>query len=211
MAGGYSFGMSQKNHDPPKKALPKRLIRLSLWLVAAVITVFALQVGLLAFPQLLLSNKAESGSVVVYYDGHFDPGVQQLVNDTDYRLRAGGFGDPENPERIFFFRDQGEFVILGGYVAFVMGARHPELFAGVIPMGAYTDAAVAIPESEGRLPRYYVAVGDQDEVLEGCRASAAQLTKAGLTVRLRIFEGVGHSFPPGHDSELRRALKFVLK
>jgi len=99
----------------------------------------------------------------------------------------------------------------GGYVAFVMGARHPELFAGVIPMGAYTDAAVAIPESEGRSPRYYVAVGDQDQVLEGCRASVEQLTRAGLAVRLRVFEGVGHSFPPRHDSELRRALKFVLK
>jgi predicted esterase len=97
----------------------------------------------------------------------------------------------------------------GGYVAFVMGARHPERFAGVIPIGAYTDAAVAIPESDGRLPRYQVIVGDQDEVLEGCRASAQALSEAGLTVRLREIAGLGHDLPQQH--ELRRALRFVLK
>ena len=98
--------MREKESHSKKKPLSKRLICLSLWLVTVVIAVFALQVGLLAFPQVLLSNKAEAGSVVVFYDGDPDPTVQQLVEDTDHRLRAGGFGDPENPERIFFFRSQ---------------------------------------------------------------------------------------------------------
>ena len=90
-----------------KKSLSRRLLRLSLWLTGATIAVFGLVVGLLAYPQLLMSNEAEAGSVVVYYDGEADPAVQQLADDTDHRLRAGGFGSPEKPERIFFFRDQG--------------------------------------------------------------------------------------------------------
>ena len=90
-----------------KKPLRRRLIRLSLWLAAAVIAAFGLQVGLLAFPQILLKDKAEAGSVVVYFRGDPDPTVQRLANETDSRLRAGGFGNPENPERIFFFRDHG--------------------------------------------------------------------------------------------------------
>jgi hypothetical protein len=61
-------------------------------------------VGLLAFPQVLLANRAEAGVVVVYYDGNPDPGVQRLADDTDRRLRAGGFGDSENPARLFYFR-----------------------------------------------------------------------------------------------------------
>jgi len=90
-----------------KKYLPKRLLRLSLWLTGATIAVFGLVVALLAFPQLLLPNKAEAASVVVYYEGEVDPAVQQWADDTDLRLRAGGFGNPERPEHIYFFRDQG--------------------------------------------------------------------------------------------------------
>ena len=90
-----------------EKLLRSRLIRYSAWLVAVVMVVFGLQVGLLAFPQLLLANKAEAGSVVVYYDGDADPGVQILADDTDRRLRAGNFGVTGDPARLFFFRDQG--------------------------------------------------------------------------------------------------------
>jgi len=54
-----------------KKPLRRRLIRLSLWLAAAVTSAFGLQVGLLAFPQILLKDKAEAGSVV----GNLTPGA----------------------------------------------------------------------------------------------------------------------------------------
>jgi len=150
--------MSEKERHSKKKPLSKRLIRLSLWLVAVVIAVFALQVGLLAFPQVVLSNRAESGSVVVYYDGDSDPAVQQLVEDTDRRLRAGGFGDPENPERIFFFRDRRLYSI------FARMARQPTEAQGfgISALGTtYVSGprVEALGEHTGRAPRYSVWEG----------------------------------------------------
>ena len=91
------MSMSETRPSSPKKSIPKRLIRLSLWLGTVVIAVFALQTGLLTFPQVVLPNRAEAGSVLVYFDGDPDPAVQILVEETDHRLRSAGFGDPENP------------------------------------------------------------------------------------------------------------------
>ncbi len=116
-------------------------------------------VGLLAFPQLLMSNKAEAGSVVVYYDGEADPTFQQVADDTDHRLRAGGFGNPDSPERIFVFRDQGL------YSLFARLARVPTQAQGfgLSILGAtYVSAprVEALGERTGRGPKYSVWEGN---------------------------------------------------
>jgi hypothetical protein len=141
-----------------KKPLLRRLIRLSLWVIAVVMGVFGLQVGLLAFPQVVLSSKAAAGSVVVYYHGDPDPIVQQMVDDTDRRLRAGSFGDPAEPERIFFFRDQGL------YSLFTRLARVPSDVQGfgISFLGTtYVSGprVEALGDRTGRAPRYSVWEG----------------------------------------------------
>jgi len=143
---------------PQKKHLGRRLLRLSFRLVVVVVAVFGVQVGLLAFPQVLLPNKAEAGSVVIYYDGDPDPLVQEWVQATDHRLRAGGFGDPDFPERIFFFRHQGL------YAFFTRLARQPAEAQG-FGISALGTTYVSGPRVEdlgertGRAPRYSVWEG----------------------------------------------------
>jgi hypothetical protein len=141
-----------------KKSLPKRLLRISLWMAGAAIAVFGLALGLLAFPQLLLPNKAEAASVVVYYEGEVDPAVQQWADDTDLRLRVGGFGNPEKPERIYFFRNQGL------YSFFTRLARVPNEAQGfgISILGAtYVSGprVEALGEHTGRGPKYSVWEG----------------------------------------------------
>jgi hypothetical protein len=141
-----------------KKFLPKRLLRISLWLTGATIALFGLVVTLLAFPALLLHNKAEAASVVVYYEGEVDPIIQQWADATDLRLRAGGFGNPEKPERIYFFRDQGL------YSFFTRLARVPNEAQGfgISILGAtYVSGprVEALGERTGRGPKYSVWEG----------------------------------------------------
>jgi len=146
-----------------KKTLRGRLVSYSAWLIAVVIAVFGVQVGLLAFPQVLLSKTAEAGSVVVYYRGDPDPAVQQLVDATDHRLQIGGFGNPESPERLFFFRDPGL------YSLFTRLARLPSTpqgfgisFLGTTYVSGPQVEALrteAMGERTGHIPKYSVWEG----------------------------------------------------
>ena len=56
-----------------EKLRPRRLLRWGASLVGVVVLVICFQVGLLAFPQLLLTNEAVTGSLVVHYRGETDP------------------------------------------------------------------------------------------------------------------------------------------
>ena len=89
-----------------KKPLSSHFVRWSLRLIGLAFAVFALQIGLLAYPQVLLSKEADAGSVVVHYRGDQDPAIQKMASQTDHRLQLGGFGNPEYPSHIFFFPDQ---------------------------------------------------------------------------------------------------------
>ncbi len=150
--------MAQEEPASARTPLSKRLLRWSLRVAAVLISVFALQVGLLAFPQAILRNQAEAGSVVVYYPGDPDSAIQELAQATDHRLRAGGFGNPDSPERIFFFPDQGL------YSFFARLARvQPEAQGfGVSYLGTnYVSGTrvTALGERTGRSPRYSVWEG----------------------------------------------------
>jgi hypothetical protein len=72
----------------------------------AMIALFALQITVLAFPQLLISNSVEYGTVTVYYDGTPSADIGQLASEVDKRLQGSGFYDPSRTERVFFFQSQ---------------------------------------------------------------------------------------------------------
>lgn len=100
----------------------------------------------------------------------------------------------------------------GGFMAYNVGLRRPQQFCGIIPVAGRYDPALASPPdaAAGRLPRFCILVGADDRVADGNRRAARSLTDAGAAVELRVFEGVGHGFPPERDAELTRALEFVL-
>ncbi len=100
----------------------------------------------------------------------------------------------------------------GGFMAMAVGARNPDVFAGVIPMaGGYIPAIDSPPPAQPGAPRYFFMIGSQDEAKPQCREAAADFEAAGYAVKLRIYPGVGHTFPRFTDRELGKALRFVLE
>ena len=98
----------------------------------------------------------------------------------------------------------------GGFMAMAIGARHPGVFAGVIPMaGGYIPAIDTPTSAPHGKPRFFFMVGSQDEAKPQCRKAAEDFEVAGYTVKLRIYPGVGHTFPRFTNRELGKALKFV--
>ena len=100
----------------------------------------------------------------------------------------------------------------GGFMAMAIGARNPDIFAGIIPMaGGYIRAIDFPPPVPPGAPRYFFMVGSQDRGKPHCLKAAEDFETAGYTVDLRVYPGVGHTFPRFPDRELGKALKFVLE
>lgn len=93
----------------------------------------------------------------------------------------------------------------GGMVTYALAQRHPQKFAGAIPVcGTWTKW----PSSKG--PKFFIMVGGQDSALPNNKSAAESLQKDGYTTNLAIYPGVGHAYPGNRDEELAKALKFVL-
>jgi hypothetical protein len=89
-----------------------RLLKALVWIGGTGVILFALYVGLLAFPELLMANQVQSGPVVVHYDGESDPLVEEWAAEVRRRLESGGFGDLNHPRKVALFRDPGLYGLL---------------------------------------------------------------------------------------------------
>ena len=100
----------------------------------------------------------------------------------------------------------------GGRMSYAIAVRRPELFAGVIPMGAgYMSSFNKPPQAGEHRPRYYFMVGVDDQSAKHNRQAVADFEAAGYEVDLRVYPKSGHSFPTvDKNRELFRALSFVL-
>jgi predicted esterase len=99
----------------------------------------------------------------------------------------------------------------GGFMAMALGTRHPELFAGVIPMaGGFVPEVDSPPPAGIQAPRYYFMVGSLDRSEASSRLAAEAFREAGYEVKLRVLPGTGHTFPRDTDRELGKALRFAL-
>ncbi len=100
----------------------------------------------------------------------------------------------------------------GGFMAMAVGARHPDVFAGIIPMAGGYNPAIDTPDpAPPGAPRFFFMVGGQDNARTQCSDAAEAFEAAGYAVKLRIYPGVGHSFALWTNRELGKALKFVLE
>jgi len=100
----------------------------------------------------------------------------------------------------------------GGYMSYAIAVRRPELFTGVIPMGAgYAPNFDRPPQAGEHSPRYYFMIGVDDKSAAQTKRAAADFEAAGYEVDLRVYPQSGHSFPAvGKNRELTKALLFVL-
>jgi hypothetical protein len=150
--------MPNEKLDPTSRIHWRRVLKWGLRMVALMVVLLTVQIGLLAFPQILLSKEAEAGSVVIHYRGAADPSIAALARVTDDRLRSGGFGDPSNPKDVFFFPNQDL------YAFFARLARvHPQAQGfGISFLGnsfVSGPRVEALGERTGRSPEYSVWEG----------------------------------------------------
>ncbi len=106
-------------------------------------------------------------------------------------------------------------VILAGFsqganVALGVGLKHPDRFAGLLPVAGRYEAD-RMPTPEGGGPRVYLLTGGADPGAESFRTAAERLGAAGLEVRLRMIPALGHSYPRRATAELGKALDYLLR
>jgi predicted esterase len=99
----------------------------------------------------------------------------------------------------------------GAFMALVLGARHPDLVRGVVPIaGAYMPEIDAPAPAGAGAPRYFFISGSQDRAVTDMRRAARDFEAAGYDTRFRILPGLGHVFPDRDSRELREAVRWVL-
>lgn len=77
-----------------------------MWVAAVLFALFALQVTVLAFPQLIIPHSVQAGTVVIYYDGTPGTDVYKLANEVGKRLQGSGFYDSSRTDRVFLCQSQ---------------------------------------------------------------------------------------------------------
>jgi predicted esterase len=99
----------------------------------------------------------------------------------------------------------------GGGVALCTGFRHPERFAAIISIAGYYDEGLAESLDNAavlNLPVYMMA-GENDFVVESNREAERAMIDRGLKVKLVVYAGMGHAFPPNGREEVIKALTWV--
>jgi len=97
----------------------------------------------------------------------------------------------------------------GGFLTYTLALRHPRLFAGAIPVAGAFDPRQLPAADSPTMARFFILCGGEDRSLQNNRDAAKQLRARGVKVRLRIYPGVGHSYPAERERELRQALGFA--
>lgn len=106
-------------------------------------------------------------------------------------------------------------VVLSGFsqganVALAVGLKHPDRFAGLVPVGGHWEPdAMPITPSETK-PRVQLLIGQRDPAASTFRKARRALEQAGFEVRLRTWAAVGHAYPRRPTKDLVDAFSFVL-
>lgn len=99
----------------------------------------------------------------------------------------------------------------GGNMALYLGSKRPDLFCGVIAVAGCYKEKILLPDMDcKRLPPIYLMVGADDPLLHCNKKAQSDLIKAGFSVNLKVYRGLGHAFPENYDLELKKALNVVM-
>jgi len=96
-------------------------------------------------------------------------------------------------------------------VAFCVGLKNPEMFEAIISVAGYYGHESGYPlEHEGlKTMPVVMMIGENDFQVESNRMAESLMKEKGMTVRLMIYPGLGHAFPPNSDEEVRKALRWI--
>lgn len=166
------------------------------------------------YPELWRGPAEQIGAIIAAPQGERSVGSGFAWGDVD-KADAVLLETLEKVEELYAI-DRDRVVVTGfsqgGFIAMELGIRHPDLFAGVIPIaGPYVPEIDAPTQVAGDYPKYYFIVGSRDRTADEVRRAAADFQAAGYEVELKVVSGTGHTLPENSDRELSRALRFVLE
>ncbi len=101
----------------------------------------------------------------------------------------------------------------GGNMSMFVACKHPELFAGVIPMGFHYEPNVSPMPTDlepGEMPAFAFLIGEHDEFGYTNDDAEDDVKAAGARAMLRRYPNVGHEMPPNRAKELVGAYRFVM-
>lgn len=99
----------------------------------------------------------------------------------------------------------------GGHMAQEILAGGQLSFQGTILIGARIQKPFADGDPPDGTPPLFLMAGREEPAADSNRAAAKALKKAGHPVQVRIYPGVGHSFPSNWQGEIRKALRWFGK
>ena len=130
----------------------------------ALLALFGFQVAVLAFPQVLFSNRLQSSSVVVYFDDQAGDEVARMAESVETRLRGSGYYDPSVSHRVFLFGNQPKYAV---FARLALVTPRAQGFA----LSAFGNTYVSGPnvaanaQMTGGRPRYGIREGDPAHII----------------------------------------------
>ena len=144
---------------PPKRSLFRRIARYALRLVLILLILFALQITVLAFPQMLVRNKAESGTIRLYHDGDPNADFEQLASAVDQRLQGSGVYDSTRTDRVYLIHSAGLYDF---FVRLSLLRGDPQGFCLSLLGNSFVSVSrvKALGEGSGGLPKFSIWEGN---------------------------------------------------
>ncbi len=141
------------------RSFARDCFRILRWAVLAALLLFGVQVGLLAFPQVFFSGRAEAGTVTLFHNGLRDEPALRLAADIDQRLQGSRFYDPTRRDRVFLFQDRNRYK---QYLKLTFQRTVPSGFNLSMVGNSYVCEAVVreLGEATGGQPGFSIWDGD---------------------------------------------------
>jgi len=147
-----------------KRTLLRRIGRWGLWAAVILLVLFCLQVTVLAFPQMLLSNSVKSGTVTLFYRGTQCDEYVRYASEVEERLKASGFYDSSRTNDVFYFQSERlySFFVRLTFLPSIPQGYNLSVFGNSFVSG---PKMAALGQWTGGKPRYSIWDGDPSHII----------------------------------------------
>ncbi|MCP3959095.1 MAG: hypothetical protein GY719_14690 [bacterium] len=130
----------------------------------AALIVFGIQLAVLAFPQILLTNKVESGTISLYYDEGSSDLMLALAEEVDGRLQSSGLYDRSRRDRVYYFHNQSLYEF---FVRLTLLREVPQGYNLSALGNSYVSASMvrSLADTSAGEPRYGIYEGSPAHII----------------------------------------------
>ncbi len=155
---------SSESHDHEGASVLRRLGRWLRWPTATALILFALQLTVLAFPQILLANKVKSGTISLYYDEGTSDVMLALAEEVDGRLQGSGLYDRSRSDEVYYFQKQSLYEF---FVRLTFLRRVPQGYNLSALGNSYVSASMVrtLADTSAGEPRYSIYEGSAAHII----------------------------------------------